>query len=759
MLKRLFAFLQTTGSALMVPVAVLPVAGLLLGIGQAHFSFLPVMVSTVMRLSGGVIFSILPLVFAIAVALAFAERDATNAISAVIAYTVMLATLSGMAEVLGVATQPVLGIATLDTGVFGGILAGATSAFLFNRYHRVTLPTALGFFAGKRLVPILSALAAMVMGFFLSFLWPGLQAGIQVLSHWAAVSNPRTAATVYGFVERLLIPFGLHHIWNVPFFFEFGSFTDAGGKVVHGDINRFFAGDTSAGTLGGAFLFKMFGLPGAAIAMWRAAKPENRIKVGGVMLSAALTSFLTGITEPIEFAFLFAAPPLYLVHALLAASSQFLANTLGMHLGFTFSQGAIDLVAFNFWSPTSRGAWWVLVLGPLYWLVYYGVFSFAIRRFDLRTPGREGAPVALITISTDEESDESRSEALVAAFGGQENITGLDACVTRLRISVKDPDQVDPERLKALGATAVVMVGTGIQAIFGPVSEAIRTDLEQYLRSSIFGPPALNSGTHLTAAATLARIATSHATLTEDLAQSRFRERVLERDLEHGKRLAGLGGVVSGVAHDLRTPITGIKLTLDGLARRRLDETSSADVAVCLDELSRLDHLVSQLMVVARSDGTARQALALETLVDDRLERLRAQARLKNVTLHREGAATVSLNPDAVTRVIDNLVTNAIDASPEGGAVQLVIDADAEEVRVLVADAGPGVPAAHEHEIFEPFFTLKAHGTGLGLFLSHALLVVQGGRLSYRRDADRTVFIVGLPTRASEAALAPHPGR
>ncbi|MDP1829961.1 MAG: PTS transporter subunit EIIC [Archangium sp.] len=758
MIKRLFAFLQTTGSALMVPVAVLPVAGLLLGIGSAHFGFLPAGVSTVMRLSGGVIFSSLPLIFAVAVALAFADHDVSSAISAVIAYTVMLATMGGMAEVLGVATTPVLGIASIDTGVFGGILAGATSAFLFRRFHKVALPAALGFFAGKRLVPILSALSAIALGVFISFLWPQLQVGIQALSHWAAVSNPRTAATLYGFVERLLIPFGLHHIWNVPFFFEFGSFTDATGRVVHGDINRFFAGDPTAGTLGGAYLFKMFGLPGAAIAIWRAARPENRIKVGGVMLSAALTSFLTGITEPIEFAFLFVAPPLYLVHAALVASSQFLANSLDMHLGFTFSQGAIDLVAFNFWSPTSRGVWWVLLLGPLYGFLYYGVFSFAIRRFNLLTPGREGAPE--VVIATDEETDETRSELLVAAFGGQDNITGLDACVTRLRISVKDPAHVDPERLKALGATAVVMVGTGIQAIFGPVSESLKSDMQQYLRSSIFGPPGLPaSGAQLTAAATLARIATDHATLSDDLAQSRVRERVLERHLERGKRLAGLGAVVSGVAHDLRTPITGIKLTLDGLARRRLDEVSTGDVAVCLEELGRLDRLVGQLMVVARSDSSARQELALEALVDERLERVRAQAGLRRITLHREGAAKLQGNLDTLTRVIDNLIANAIDASPDGGTVRLTVESDAAEVRVLVEDSGPGVPVPHEHEIFEPFFSLKPNGTGLGLFLSHALLAVQGGRLSYRRGADTTTFTIGLPTRAPELADAPHPGR
>src|SRR3954466_4237242 len=352
-----FAFLQKIGKSLKLPVAVLPVAGLLLGIGAATFGWMPEILSLLMKNSGDVIFANLPLIFAIGVALGFTEHagvsalpanDGGSRLAAAIGYMVMLATMGVMAGVWGVDPKSIMGIKSMETGVFGGILAGGLAAYMFNKYYKIVLPTYLGFFAGKRFVPIVTALSAIVLGTLLSVIWPPIQHGIDVFSHWAAESDPRTAATVYGFVERLLIPFGLHHIWNVPFFFEAGSFMDpTTGKVVHGDIGRFFAGDPTAGILAGAFLFKMFGLPAAAIALWHCAKPDKKVAVGGIMVSAALTSFLTGITEPIEFAFLFVAPVLYFIHACLAATAQFVANTLGMRMGFTFSQGGIDFLMFN----------------------------------------------------------------------------------------------------------------------------------------------------------------------------------------------------------------------------------------------------------------------------------------------------------------------------------------------------------------------------------------------------------------------------
>ena len=765
MLTNAFGFLQKVGKALMLPVAVLPVAGLLLGIGAAKFSFLPLLVSRLMEQSGGVIFTSLPLIFAIAVALGFTASDSTSAISAVIGYAVMVATLGGMAPFWGVTPTPILGIPSMDTGVFGGILEGALAAFLFNRFHKIWLPPYLGFFAGKRAVPIITALAAMLLGIALSFVWPPVQGAINLFSRWAAVTDPRTAATVYGFVERLLIPFGLHHIWNVPFFFEIGSYTDGAGKVVHGDIARFFAGDPTAGVLGGAYLFKMFGLPGAALAMWRAAPERSRAKVGAVMASAALASFLTGITEPIEFAFLFAAPPLYLLHAALAAASQFLAGTLGLRLGFTFSQGAIDLVVFNLLGHHARDAWLVLLLGPLYGLLYYTLFRGAIARFNLKTPGREEEPAAAPAGSP---TDGLRSRELVLAFGGEGNITGLDACVTRLRLSVKDPAQVDSARLKAMGASGVVVVGTGVQAVFGPASENIKSDLEEYLRGGTTDaevaarrrmPVAVVAGlkrasgqrggevaSGLAAAADLVRIAKDHDAVHEDLAQTRDRARSLARDLEHGQRLAGLGRVVAGVAHEVRNPITGIKLTLDALLRRGLDDRTARDVKICLEEIARLDRVVGSLLLVSRpASSEPRSALELSRLVDERLRHAQPSAWARKIELRRQGTALAPCNADTITRVVDNLVRNAIDASPEGGAVSVRLEVDPREARIVVEDQGAGVPAAREHELFEPFFSLKPDGTGLGLFLSRAMIVAQGGQLTYQHRDSSTLFTVALP--------------
>ncbi|MGY6203615.1 PTS glucose transporter subunit IIBC [Paraburkholderia strydomiana] len=484
MFKHAFGVLQKVGKSLMLPVAVLPVAGLLLGLGATDFhGYVPAIVLALMKNAGDVIFANLPLIFAIGVALGFTENDGVSGIAATIGYLVMTATLGVIAKMEGIEPDMIMGIPSIQTGVFGGILAGGLAAWMFNRYYRIALPAYLGFFAGKRFVPIVTAIGSIVLGAILSVVWPPIGSAIKAFSQWAAVSDPRTAATVYGFVERLLIPFGLHHIWNVPFFFEAGSFLDpTTGKVVHGDITRFFAGDRTAGILAGAFLFKMFGLPAAAIAIWHCAKPENKVAVGGMMVSAALTSFLTGITEPIEFAFLFVAPVLYLIHACLAASAQFVANTIGMRMGFTFSQGGIDFLMFNLIGNKSTHAWYVFILGPIYAVIYYGVFRFVITRFDLKTPGREDDTVETAKVST--AGVGGRSRELVLAFGGRSNIDSLDACITRLRISVKNPALVNEGKLKALGAAGVVRVGNGVQAIFGPLSENMKTDMHEYLKTA-----------------------------------------------------------------------------------------------------------------------------------------------------------------------------------------------------------------------------------------------------------------------------------
>jgi PTS system glucose-specific IIC component len=482
-----FAFLQKIGRSLMLPVSVLPAAGILLGVGSAKFAWLPEAASTLMAQAGGAVFASLPLLFALGVAIGLTENDGVACLAALVGFAVMLATMGAVAPLLGIEPKPIMGFPSIETGVFGGILIGGIAALLFNRYYRIQLPPYLGFFAGKRFVPIATAFAAIVAGLVLAVLWPPIGEQIRAFSHWAAYSQPTLSVFLYGVVERLLIPFGLHHIWNVPFFFEIGSFTKASGEVVHGDITRFFAGDPDAGILGGAYLFKMWGLPAAALAMWHCARPENRAKVGGIMISAALTSFLTGITEPVEFSFLFVAPVLYGLHALLAGASQALFNLLGAKLGFTFSHGAIDYVLYY---TLDTKPWLVFVFGPVWALVYYATFRWAIRRFDLKTPGREleaapEAPAAGVVAGVPPQQAFARE--LVQAFGGRENIESLDACITRLRVKVRDVTRADAARLKALGAAGVVVVGQGVQAVFGTRSENLKTDMAECL-AAVAGP-------------------------------------------------------------------------------------------------------------------------------------------------------------------------------------------------------------------------------------------------------------------------------
>ena len=529
MFKKLFALLQQMGKALMLPVSVLPVAGLLLGIGSAKFSkpeafgWLPESVATIMKNSGDSIFANLPVIFAIAVTIAFTGNDGASALAAIVGFAVFVAALGAAAQTFfgyvtpqsliakgidpgsltGLSPQdmvakglpetlhvlkPVLGINTLDTGVFGGLLVGCLAAYLFNKFYRIQLPQYLGFFAGKRAVPIITGISAMALGVLMSVIWPPIGNAIDSAANTAAAgSNTAITAATYGIVERSLLPFGLHHIWNVPFFFQIGSFTDPTGRVVHGDIARFFAGDKTAGILGGAYWFKMFGLPGAAIAMWRAAYPKNRGRVSGLMLSAAFTSFLTGITEPLEFSFMFVAPQLYMVHAVIAGFCQWLFQTLGGKMGFTFSQGFIDFALF---STLGTKSWLVLAFGPLFFALYYVIFYFGVKALNLKTPGREdeveGEESTEAVTLTGGAAEMSRE--LVRAFGGRSNIDVLDACITRLRITVKDMSRVSKARLKALGASGVLEVGNSAQAIFGPRSENLKTDMIEYLKTA--GPEA-----------------------------------------------------------------------------------------------------------------------------------------------------------------------------------------------------------------------------------------------------------------------------
>jgi PTS system glucose-specific IIC component len=476
-----FTLLQKIGKSLMLPVSVLPVAGLLLGIGSAHFTWLPPALSDVMAQSGGAIFGNLALIFAIGVALGVTQNDGVAALAAVVGYAVLLATMGVMAMLFGYEPKAIMGIQSIETGVFGGILVGSIAGWLFNKYYRIQLPAYLGFFAGKRFVPIVTALACIAAGIVLSIVWPPIGGAINTFSHWAASGNPAAAFALYGVVERSLIPFGLHHIWNVPFFFEVGQYLDpTTGTVIRGEIHRFTAGDPTAGNMAGGYLFKMWGLPGAAIAIWQTARPENRAKVGAFMASAALTSFLTGITEPLEFSFLFVAPVLYGIHAVLAGVAYFVCIELGIKHGMTFSHGLIDfIVLFN----RSSNALWFLVLGPAWALMYYTLFRVAIQRFDLKTPGRELEDEHEAATASPALAAGGMAGELVAAFGGRTNIRSLDACITRLRVEIVDPGKTSQDRLKALGAAGVVVVGNNMQAIFGTRSENLKTDMEEYLRA------------------------------------------------------------------------------------------------------------------------------------------------------------------------------------------------------------------------------------------------------------------------------------
>ena len=476
-MKRLFAVLQQIGRSLMLPVSVLPVAGILLGVGSAKFSWMDPLLAKVMAQSGGSIFSNLPLIFAIGVALGFANFDGVAAVAATVGFFVMISTMGVMAEFRGLPDglmANVDGIKTLETGVFGGILIGLLAGNLFRRFYRIELPPYLGFFAGKRFVPIITGICSLILGVLMSYGWPPVQHLINIFSDYVANRNPAVSVAIYGVVERGLIPFGLHHIWNNPFFFSIGDYVKDGVHY-HGDITRFMQGDQTAGILGGAYLFKMWGLPAAAIAMWHAAKPERRKEVGGIMISAAFTSFLTGITEPIEFSFLFVAPLLYGLHALLAGSAFFVMYEMGGRLGTTFSHGLIDYTVLYAKCVNPN---LVLILGPLYAVIYYFVFRGAIRLLDLKTPGREDE-VVISNVPGAEAG--GLAGAVLEALGGPGNLAALDACITRLRVTVKSMPAVKVDVLKQLGATGVMVVGDSLQAIYGTRSENIKTDIEAIL--------------------------------------------------------------------------------------------------------------------------------------------------------------------------------------------------------------------------------------------------------------------------------------
>lgn len=499
--KKAFGILQKVGKALMLPVALLPAAGILLALGNmfqnpAFLDKAPAFgaagvqaIARVMEQSGGIIFGNLPLIFAVGVAVGLAGGEGVAGLAAIVGFLIMNVTMGIVAGVTPAhigkdpAFASVLGIPTLQTGVFGGIIVGLVAYALYEKYYTIELPPFLGFFAGKRFVPIITAATSIILGLIMVVVWPPIQHGLNAFSTSMIDANKTLAALIFGIIERALIPFGLHHIFYNPFWYQFGEYVNKAGQIVNGDQSIFFAQlkdgvPFTAGTfMTGKFPFMMFGLPAAALAMYHEAKPEKKKVVAGIMASAALTSFLTGITEPIEFTFLFVAPALYAVHCVFAGLSFMMMHILNVKIGMTFSGGVIDFILFGI--IPNRTAWWLVIpVGLVFSVIYYFGFRFAIRTFNIKTPGRE-----------DDEAVEAGAEAaatnsslaanILAALGGKENIKYLDACITRLRVNVADIKKVDKERLKSLGAAGVLEVGDSIQAIFGPKSDNIKSEIKK----------------------------------------------------------------------------------------------------------------------------------------------------------------------------------------------------------------------------------------------------------------------------------------
>ncbi|HCT0484395.1 TPA: PTS transporter subunit IIABC [Staphylococcus pseudintermedius] len=520
MFKLFFGQLQRVGKALMLPVAILPAAGILLALGNAMHneqlvSLAPwlkhevfVILSTIMESAGQVVFDNLPLLFAVGTALGLAGGDGVAALAALVGYLIMNATIGKVmhisidqifsfadgAKTLSQANKLpqhalILGIPTLQTGVFGGIIMGALAAWCYNKFYNITLPQFLGFFAGKRFVPIVTSLVAIVTGVVLAFIWPPIQEGLNDLSNFLLNKNLVLTTFIFGIIERSLIPFGLHHIFYAPFWFEFGSYVNQAGEVVRGDQRIWMAQmkdgvEFTAGAFTtGKYPFMMFGLPAAAYAIYRQARPERKKIVGGLMLSAALTSFLTGITEPLEFSFLFVAPILYVLHVLLAGTSFLVMHLLDVKIGMTFSGGFIDYILYGLLNWDRTHALYVIPVGIVYAIIYYFLFTFVIKHMNLKTPGREDE-----VAETRDTSVERLPFDVLDAMGGKDNVKHLDACITRLRVEVLDKAKVDVNALKELGAAGVLEVGNNMQAIFGPKSDQIKHDMALIMKGEITSP-------------------------------------------------------------------------------------------------------------------------------------------------------------------------------------------------------------------------------------------------------------------------------
>ena len=530
MKDKIFGVLQRVGRSFMLPIALLPVAGLLLGIGSSftnetmlaayglnsviHPGTLIYTILDVMSQTGSAVFNNLALLFAMGVAIGMARKEKeVAALSGAVAYIIMNTAIQAMINAAGGveampanSTTTMLGITTLQMGVFGGIVVGLGVAALHNKFYKIELPQVLAFFGGTRFVPIISSIVYLVVGIAMFYIWPVVQSGIAALGALVLASG-YAGTFIYGLLERALIPFGLHHVFYMPFWqTAVGGTAIIDGVTVTGAQNIFFAELASKSTtvfsvsatrfMAGKFPFMMFGLPGAALAMYQCAKPEKKKVAGGLLLSAALTAFLTGITEPLEFTFIFVALPMYAVHCVLAGLSFMLMHILNVGVGMTFSGGLIDLVLFGVMQGNAKTHWiWVVVVGAVYFVLYYLIFRFMISKFDYKTPGRDDAEeVKLYTRadvnarsaasgSTAPAGDDPVSALIVEGLGGANNLSDVDCCATRLRCTVKDAALVRQDVLKASGASGVICKGNGVQVVYGPKVAVIKAKLEDYLET------------------------------------------------------------------------------------------------------------------------------------------------------------------------------------------------------------------------------------------------------------------------------------
>ena len=537
MKDKIFGVLQRVGRSFMLPIALLPVAGLLLGIGSSftnetmlaayglnsviHPGTLIYTILDVMSQTGSAVFNNLALLFAMGVAIGMARKEKeVAALSGAVAYIIMNTAIQAMINAAGGvdampanSTTTMLGITTLQMGVFGGIVVGLGVAALHNKFYKIELPQVLAFFGGTRFVPIVSSIVYLVVGIAMFYIWPVVQSGIAALGALVLASG-YAGTFIYGLLERALIPFGLHHVFYMPFWqTAVGGTAIIDGVTVTGAQNIFFAELASKSTtvfsvsatrfMAGKFPFMMFGLPGAALAMYQCAKPEKKKVAGGLLLSAALTAFLTGITEPLEFTFIFVALPMYAVHCVLAGLSFMLMHILNVGVGMTFSGGLIDLVLFGVMQGNAKTHWiWVVVVGAVYFVLYYLIFRFMISKFNYKTPGRDDAEEVKLYTRADVNArsaasgsnapagDDPVSALIVEGLGGTDNLSDVDCCATRLRCTVKDAALVRQDVLKASGASGVICKGNGVQVVYGPKVAVIKAKLEDYLENAPKTPAA-----------------------------------------------------------------------------------------------------------------------------------------------------------------------------------------------------------------------------------------------------------------------------